>query len=135
MNIGPLIDRDMLCVGPQQTLVEGAQRMRERKVGSAVVLTEDGSPGIITERDLLRAIADGVDLATTSIESYMTADVITASPSWGCEEAAARMLEGGFRHLVVLGEDGSPSGIVSIRDLLKAVLESGSRDAPHKELA
>jgi CBS domain-containing protein len=129
VKIGPLASKSVLSLGPDATVRQTAIRMIERGVGSAVILTEDGRPGIITERDLMRAMADGADADKVSVEAYMTSDAITASPSWDVAEAGARMLAGGFRHLLVLGEDGSVSGVLSIRDLARALLE-GRRTAP-----
>jgi CBS domain-containing protein len=79
---------------------------------------EDGHPGIISERDVMRALADGVDMEGTLVSKYMTRDAVTAGPSWGIVEAARKMVEGGFRHLVVLDDRGGPPGILSIRDLV-----------------
>jgi CBS domain-containing protein len=92
-------------------------------VGSAVVTSSEGSPGIITERDVLQAVADGVDLDATQVSDYMTANAITATESWDVVEAARRMSEGGFRHLVVVDEKGEVSGMLSIRDLVESILD------------
>jgi CBS domain-containing protein len=97
--------------------------MYERRSGSALVQGEGENPGIITERDLLRAVAEGVDLGSAPVEEYMTANAITASSSWDVEKAARLMLEHGFRHLVVLDNAGRVGGILSIRDLVKALLD------------
>lgn len=123
MEIGPLVKQTIVTVGPHHSLAEAARRMSGRRVGSAVVLTEDGQPGIITERDVLRAVADDVSLADTKVEQYMTPNAITATRSWEVEKAARRMIEGGFRHLIVLDEGGEAEGILSIRDLVEALLE------------
>lgn len=96
--------------------------MNDRHSGSAVVESDMESPGIITERDLLRAVADGVDLNSTPVEDYMTANAITASATWDAEKAARSMLENGFRHLIVIDEGGRVDGILSIRDLIKGLL-------------
>ena len=129
MDIGPLINMAVVSVGPRHPVAEAARRMRSGNVGSAVVETEDGHPGIITERDLLKAMADGVDPEIATVEENMTAGAITASPSWSAVEAASRMMEGGFRHLVVLGDDGRVSGILSIRDLVSSLLEEFQRES------
>jgi CBS domain-containing protein len=97
--------------------------MFERRSGSAVVENDLEGPGIITERDLLRAVAEGADLASTPVENYMTANAITASTSWDAEKAARLMLERGFRHLVVIDDRGRIEGILSIRDLIRALLD------------
>jgi CBS domain-containing protein len=122
-EIGSLAQRISVSVGPDHSLVEAARRMNASKVGSAIVFKQDGQPGIITERDLLRAVADGADLEKTSVADYMTQDAISASGNWDVEQAARRMLGGGFRHLVVLDERGEPVGMLSIRDLVASLLE------------
>lgn len=122
MEIGPLVSRTVLTVGPEHTLAETARRMTEQKVGSAVVITDDGSPGIITERDLLRSMATGDDPTRCYVGDYMTRAAITASSSWDVYEAAKRMIDGGFRHLIVCDDGGRVSGILSIRDLVGALL-------------
>jgi len=128
LDIGPLINTAVVSIGPRHSVAEAARRMRAGNVGSAVVETEDGHPGIITERDLMRAMADGVDPEKATVEDYMTANAITASPSWSALEAASRMKAGGFRHLVVVDEDGRAEGILSIRDLVMSLIE----DIPRK---
>lgn len=122
-EIGPLARRIDVSVGPDHSLAEAARRMNASKVGSAIVFKQDGQPGIITERDLLRAIAAGADLENTAVADYMTPDVISASGKWDVEQAARRMLGGGFRHLVVLDDKGEPAGMLSIRDLVASLLE------------
>jgi CBS domain-containing protein len=123
MEIGPLISRRVVAVGPEHSLAEAARRMSSAKTGSAVVSIEDGRPGIITERDLMRAVADGADLEGTRVEDYMTSEAMTASPSWTVREAGRAMLDGGFRHLIVLQDNGSVGGVLSIRDLARTLLE------------
>ncbi|MGH2700994.1 MAG: CBS domain-containing protein [Actinomycetota bacterium] len=123
MNIGSLATTQVLIVGPRHTLAQAARMMFERRSGSALVTDDMEGPGIITERDLLRAVAEGVDLASTPVENYMTANAITASASWDAEKAARLMLERGFRHLVVIDDRGRIEGILSIRDLIKALLD------------
>ena len=130
VEIGPLANKSVLSLGPDATVRQTAIKMIERGVGSAVILTEDGRPGIITERDLMRAMADGADADAVSVETYMTPDAITASPSWDVAEAGARMLAGGVRHLRVQSDDGTVSGVLSIRDLARALLEPEATPTP-----
>jgi CBS domain-containing protein len=120
MEIRELVARDLVTVGPTHTLAHAARAMHARKVGSAIVVTDEG-PGIISERDVLRAVADGADLETATVADYMTWNAIVATSAWDTQTAARTMLEGGFRHLVVV--DGVEEvGILSIRDLMAGLL-------------
>jgi len=125
MQIGPIVNRALLEVAPRDSIAEAARQMTARKVGSAIVMTDEG-PGIITERDILRAVAAGGDLETARVEDYMTHNAITAFEDWDLREAAERMSAGGFRHLIVLGSGGQVEGILSIRDLLTALLQEAN---------
>jgi CBS domain-containing protein len=124
MEIGPLVKQAVVTVGSDHSLAEAARRMNTRKVGSAVVITEGGQPGIITERDVLRAVAEGADLSSVTVEQYMTPNAIAATGAWEVDKAARRMIEGGFRHLIVLNDAGETVGILSIRDLVEALLSN-----------
>lgn len=74
---------EVLTVGPGHTLRQCAQAMRSRKVGAAVVSDPDGPGlGIITERDILDAVAAGEDLDAETAHDHQTTDVVFATPSW-----------------------------------------------------
>jgi len=127
MLVKPFVTRqEILAVEPEHTLSEAARRMRERGVGSAVVI-EEGPPGIITERDLLRAIADGSDPTSTKVGAYMTPNAVTVTLTWHVVDAARTMIERGFRHLIVLDEAGQIVGMLSIRDMVRGLLEDRQR--------
>jgi CBS domain-containing protein len=128
MEVGALATTSVLTVRPGDSLKEVAQRMTERNVGAAAVVMGDASPGIITERDLMRAMASGTDPASAIVEDFMTANAITASESWSVAEAARGMIHGRFRHLLVLGSTGEIAGILSIRDLVESLLEGYSEE-------
>ena len=117
-DVGALTRSSVVTVGLNHALAEAARRMTEAKVGAAIVWMEDGRPGIISERDVMRALADGVDMEGTLVSKYMTRDVVAAGPSWDIVKAARKMVEGGFRHLVVLDDRGEVMGMLSIRDLV-----------------
>ena len=121
IQVGPLIHRPPLLVSPGENLVELARQMNEAKVGSAVVMTDQG-PSIITERDLLRAVAAGANPAECKVEEYMTSRAITVLPTCELRQAAEWMLEGNFRHLVVVGEHSEVQGVLSMRDLVAGLL-------------
>ena len=123
MEIRDLVVRDLVTVGPTHTLAQAAKLMGAKRVGSAIVLTDE-SPGILSERDVLRAVADGVDPKVATVGDYMTWNAIVATSAWDTMEAARTMLEHGFRHLVVIdGASSSEVGILSIRDLMAGLLE------------
>ena len=124
MEVGALVKRAVVTVGPTHTLTDAARLMTERNVGCAVVITED-APGIVSERDILRAIAAGADPATSVVGDHMTWNAVVATPGWDVEQAARTMIERGFRHLVVV-EDGTEVGFLSIRDLVAALLDQES---------
>jgi CBS domain-containing protein len=116
----------VLTLGPSHTLRVVARLMSERGVGAAVVIDPDGyGPGIITERDILMSLAGGQDPDEESVADHLTHDVVFAAPDWSLEEAAAAMVRGGFRHLIVL-ERGEIAGILSVRDVVRCWTEDGA---------
>ena len=120
------MSRDVLAVAPEDTLGEAAQKMVERGVGSVVVKDYGRLIGILTERDLLRAVAGRVHTSEARVREWMTPDPITAPESMPAEEAAQTMFDQGFRHLPV-GEGDRIVGIVSLRDVAEWSLRAGRR--------
>ncbi|MEE1741596.1 CBS domain-containing protein [Streptomyces sp. BE147] len=109
----------VLTIGPAHTLRQAARLMSARRVGAAVVHDPDTSGfGIITERDILDAIASGQSPDVETASAHTTTDVVFAAPTWTLEEAAEAMTHGGFRHLIVL-DDAGPVGVVSVRDIIR----------------
>ncbi|MFF0060595.1 cyclic nucleotide-binding/CBS domain-containing protein [Streptomyces sp. NPDC005279] len=109
----------VLTIGPAHTLRQAACLMAARRIGAAVVLDSDaGGLGILTERDILNSVGAGQDPDRETAGTHTTTDVVFAAPSWTLEEAAEAMTHGGFRHLIVLDDDG-PVGIVSVRDIIR----------------
>jgi CBS domain-containing protein len=116
----------VLTVGPDHTLHTVARLMSERQVGAAVVMDPDGlGPGIITERDILVSVGAGQDPDRESVADHLTRDVVFAAPDWSLEEAAAAMVRGGFRHLIVLHQ-GETAGILSVRDIVRCWTDDGA---------
>lgn len=115
---------DLLSVDPSTPLDEAARSMDERGVGAALVLEEGRLTGVFTERDVLRAVARGrADGAT--VAEFMTPHPETIEPDDTTEHAAVLMIHGGFRHLPVVS-GGSVVGILSIRDLMRSVLDDAA---------
>jgi len=124
MKIGQFVtQQQLLTVSPEQTLSDAGRQMIQHGVGSAVVIAGDEPPGIITERDLLRAIGDGVDFDVAKVSEYMVSKAVTVTDRWHVVDAAGTMIDRGFRHLVVVDEDGKVTGIISIRDMVRALLD------------
>lgn len=113
---GEIMAKDVLGVAPETSLVDAARRMNERHVGAVIVLDGERLVGILTERDVLRAVATG-DVERPVSQAMTTApETIETDESSG--HAAALMIHGGFRHLPVM--DGEAVvGMVSIRDLMR----------------
>lgn len=106
-------------VGPGHTLRQAAGLMAGRNVGAAVVNDPDGEgPGILTERDVLRSVAAGEDPDEILVASHVTTSVVYAEPSWSLDDAAAAMIDGGFRHLVVM-QGPDVLGVLSVRDIAR----------------
>ena len=126
MNVRDIMSTDLLTVAPEFTLREAARRMSERNVGAALLVDPAmGSyPGIITERDLLDAIAVGYDPDVRRVGESATSDIVTVSVDASLEQAAEKMTKYDFRHLLVVS-GGDAVGIVSARDLVSARSHSG----------
>lgn len=116
-KLAELIAGPAVAVEEHEPLARAAERMYEGRVGSVCVLQPDGVLlGILTERDVLRACAAGVDTHTATVGKWMTPDPVTANASDEAAAALQVMIDRGFRHLPVLG-DGGLVGVVSMRDL------------------
>jgi CBS domain-containing protein len=124
MQVSEGMSPTVLAVGPDHSLRAVAQLMARRKVGAAVVMDPDGAgPGIITERDILTSLGAGED--PDAVADHLTSDVVYAAPDWSLEEAAAAMVRGGFRHLIVV-ERGETVGILSVRDVVRCWTDDGA---------
>ncbi len=121
----------VLTIGPGHTLREAASAMHRRNVGAAVVNDPEApGPGVITERDILKSVALGEDPNTELVAQHLTAKLTFASPDWSLEQAAAAMVRGGFRHLVVV-DSGELCGVLSMRDIVRCWTGDGaSCDVP-----
>ena len=118
------MSRDLVTVARDDLLVAAAARMAERRVGAALVLDGERLVGILTERDVLNAVASG-DVESAIVSGWMTHGPETIEPDDTTEHAAVLMIHGGFRHLPVV-DGGRPVGILSIRDLVRIALDDSA---------
>jgi CBS domain-containing protein len=123
-TVGEVMSHNLLTVESTTPLAAAAERMSDRGVGAILVLSGDSVSGILTERDVLRAVATG-GVEGTNVAAWMTRDPETVDVNESTGQAAAVMIHGGFRHLPVL-DGGRPVGIVSIRDLMRVVVDDES---------
>jgi CBS domain-containing protein len=126
MHVREGMSEVVLTVGPGHTLREAAIAMCERNVGAAVVHDPEApGPGLLTERDILRAVGAGHDLDKARVADHLSSNLTFAAPHWPLERAAEAMVRGRFRHLVVV--DGSELvGVLSMRDIVRVWTGDGA---------
>jgi CBS domain-containing protein len=118
------MSRELLKAAPDESIAEAAQHMVARGVGAVLVMDGERLDGILTERDILKAVAIGLT-ENARVRDWMTKNPETIDASDETGHAAALMIHGGFRHLPVM-DGGTVAGIVSIRDLMRVTLEDSS---------
>lgn len=119
MHVESVMRDTVVAVEPSASLHEAALALRAAGVGSLAVMDGEEVHGIVSERDVVRAIADGADPAAVTVAEVMTRDPRYVTLGDHVETALEIMLEAGIRHLPVV-EEGELVGIVSIRDLAAA---------------
>lgn len=120
---------DVFTVAPDTPVPELVRELVARRIGAAVVASGGAVVGVVSERDILYAVAErGVDCLRTHVRDLMTADVVTCTPDASIDEVMASMTRRRIRHLPVL-DGGALAGIVSIGDVVKGRLESAEREA------
>ncbi len=117
MNVRDLMSRSIVGGDPRESLFQAAAEMRRHRISALAVLDGDAIVGIITERDFLRAIADGRRPDTTHVSQYMTPSPLTIEAGEPATKAADMMVKHRVRHLPVTDE-GRLAGFLSARDLL-----------------
>jgi CBS domain-containing protein len=125
-TVAEVMNKSVLTVDPTASIGEAAEKMIEAGVG-AVVVTEDFARivGIVTERDLMRAVAQRARAAEAKVRQWMTESVVTIEPDTEIKDAAKMMFERNFRHLPVVNKDGRLMGIASLRRLSQHEFEHG----------
>ena len=119
-TLADVMRAEVIEVAPEDTLGEVAERMSAVNVGAVIVKDYGRLIGILTERDMLKAMAARVHTSEARVRQWMTEDPLTASAEMDVEEAAQVMLEHNFRHLPVLDDSGQVIGLVSLRRVVAA---------------
>jgi CBS domain-containing protein len=123
MRLGDLLgDAPHVC-GPDTTVLEAAIAMEGSDLGSLAVVEGMVLVGLVTERDIRRSVAEGMG-ADTPVSSLMSGDPDTFDPDLDVWDAAAWIAESGYRHLPVMDDEGTLLGVVSLRDLLKGLVDT-----------
>jgi CBS domain-containing protein len=126
--IGTIVSTPVATVRPTATLREAARLLSADRVGLLVVLDHRGVRGVLSERDLITAVADGEDVELERVADYFVDDLVTVDESVSIDGAARTMTEAELRHLTV-ARDGEVIGVVSIRDVVAALLEETATKA------
>ena len=127
-TLADILKPNFITVAPEDTLGEVAEKMMKQNVGAVIVKDFGRMIGILTERDMLRAMASRMHTSEARVRQWMTPDPITASTDMALDDAAKVMLDNGFRHLPVM-EGDTVLGVVSLRRVL------GGRRQPAPEAA
>ena len=119
----------VFSVSPGQTLVEACQEMQARKIGAVVVCDSDRVVGVLSERDVVRAVSrSGPAALSEPVSSHMTREVVFAEPAETVTMLMGRMTDRRIRHLPVL-KDRRLIGVISIGDVVKCQIEEATREA------
>jgi CBS domain-containing protein len=119
MRVSELMQKEVWLTDPDESLADAAKRMRDHGVGSLAVLDGEELVGILTERDVLWATADGAAAHRTTVSTYMSSPPVVVSPDTDVVEAGRLMVKWDVRHLPVVAL-GQLRGMISARDLLVA---------------
>ncbi|MGA9596440.1 MAG: CBS domain-containing protein [Acidimicrobiia bacterium] len=122
MRLDALVGGTTEIIGPEGTLLDAAESMSDQGVDYVIVINNREIVGILTERDLVVAVADGIDLGAALVEEWMSEAPDTFTPDVRVREAVSWLLETGYRHLPVVA-DGELLGVVTIRDLMWALVQ------------
>jgi CBS domain-containing protein len=130
-SVGDVMRTDTVTAAPEDTLGETAEKMVDNGVGAAAVRDFGRVIGIITERDLLKAVAGRVHTSEARVREWMTPDPITATPEMDVDEAAQIMVENNFRHMPVC-EGDLFVGMLSLRRAVAAQIGAELPAGPEK---
>ena len=128
-TLADVMRTEVIDVAPEDTLGEVAERMSAVNVGAVVVKDYGRLIGILTERDMLKAMAARVHTSDARVREWMTEDPLTATAEMDVEDAAQVMLEHNFRHLPIVDDNGAVTGLVSLRRVVAATQSAAHNSA------
>jgi CBS domain-containing protein len=117
-QIEEIMNKEVATAKPDDHLVDAAKTMLERKIGCVVVVEREKVVGIVTESDLIRCAASGLDPNRKLVKDVMKSPAVTCTPQAPVEEAYAHMRKNNIRHLPIVDKDGTLVGIVTMKDLI-----------------
>ncbi len=131
MRVGEIMRANVKTTSPEDTFSQVAKLLHDHRISSVVVMNGETLAGIVTERDLVNVVADGLDPKVVKVGERMTRDLDTVGPKTDVAEAAEHMARLRIRHLPVV-DRGGLVGIISIRDLTSWAAEelSGGHEMP-----
>ena len=122
---------DIHSIGPDAPVIDAIRMMAERRIGALLVMDGQRLAGILSERDYARKIVlQGRSSKDTPVRDIMTVDVLCVGPHDNTDKSMQLVTDGRIRHLPVV-EDGAVVGVVSIGDLVKAVIEEQRQELDH----
>lgn len=115
-----------ICIHEEESLLKAVTLMQDNRVGCLLITKPDGVlTGILSERDLVRKVMNkNIDLETTPVNAVMTKDPITQPPDTTVAFVLNLMSRGGFRHMPIVDESLIPIAILSVKDVIDAMVES-----------
>jgi CBS domain-containing protein len=125
MKVKDLEPRMPITISKSESLNAAARLLVDEDIGALVVYEPHGLEGVISERDLIRALADGCDLEVTEVCDYMTGAAVVSEEDAVIGDAVGKMNQMGIRHVVVTSE-GDVSGMISMRDVVSLLGEDWS---------
>lgn len=133
-QVGEVMQREFDVVSPDLSLREAAGMIRRRHGRAMVVEAGDASPSIFTEFDIVKAVDDIGDIGHVTVGERLTRVAVAGDPGWTLSRAIETMLQGGFRHLIVI-EDGVVVGMVSMRDIVRRLTDDAFHAEPDQDTA
>jgi CBS domain-containing protein len=125
MLISEIMTREIESIGPDETLQDAAMRMKECGVGPLPVCENQSVVGMVTDRDItLRAVAEGMDTATTCVRDVMSSEIVCCFEDQEVEVAARLMQSKQIRRVLVLDRDKKLVGIVTLADLASEAVDT-----------